>query len=342
MIVLPHIGAGSGADVYVRRLANGLTDLGLNVTTVQIPRRHEFLPWPMSGLSIPAEADTVIAPSNFAFALPGRHYKLITYEHHCVFDPAYRPYRSVKQAVFHELALRWYELASFRRADAVVAVSAYTAESLRTTLGVDDVTVITNGIETDFFVPREGGKPPRQGRRFRLLYVGNMLRRKGFDLLPQIMTELGDDFELLYTSGLRTSADDSPCANMFPLGRLSDEGLRDAYQNADLLLFPTRFEGFGYAAAEAMACGTPVVASDNSALPEVVQHGKTGLLCPTDDVGAFVSAIRGLSEDDSRRQEMGVAGAHIAQTNFGIRTMAETFKTLICRLRSGAGLSDRR
>ena len=63
------------------------------------------------------------------------------------------------------------------------------------------------------------------------------------------------------------------------------------------LLFPSRFEGFGLAPLEAMACGKPVITSDNSALPEVVKDRVTGILCPTDDVKAFAKACISLAEN---------------------------------------------
>jgi glycosyltransferase involved in cell wall biosynthesis len=110
------------------------------------------------------------------------------------------------------------------------------------------------------------------------------------------MRELGPEFELCFTSGLRTLKSRGLTQNMVPLGRLTEESkLIGAYRQCDALLFPSRFEGFGYVALEAMACGKPVIAANNSALPEVVQNGVTGILCQTDDISAFVSAIRKLA-----------------------------------------------
>jgi glycosyltransferase involved in cell wall biosynthesis len=104
---------------------------------------------------------------------------------------------------------------------------------------------------------------------------------------------------------------------MIPLGRITDDGeLIKAYQQSDALLFPSRLEGFGYVALEAMACGKPVIAGANSALPEVVENGVTGLLCPTDDVHAFADACRRLAGDPEMVREYGEAARRRAEEVF--------------------------
>jgi len=78
------------------------------------------------------------------------------------------------------------------------------------------------------------------------------------------------------------------------LGFVSDERLVELYQAADLLLFPSHHEGFGWPAVEAMACGTPVVISTEAALSETV--GDAGLRAPaTDEVALADAAARVLS-----------------------------------------------
>ena len=131
-----------------------------------------------------------------------------------------------------------------------------------------------------------------------------------------------------YTSGLRSNNPFAEHPNMLALGRPSREQLRDAYRNADVLLFPTRFEGFGYAVAEAMACGTPVVTTNCSSLPELVDDGVTGRLCPLDDVDAFAAAIRDLAADRERLREMGKRARAAAVERFDIQVMARKYDEL--------------
>lgn len=189
-----------------------------------------------------------------------------------------------------------------RRANQVIAVSRFAADMARQALCNVPMQVIHNGIDTTRFHPverRSVGKP------FQLLYVGSWMARKGVDLLAPIMRDLGDDFILRYT-GRATAANDEYAMppNMIDIGRLSNEQVVKAMQHADAFLFPSRSEGFGLVAAEAMACGLPVIATRGSSLPEVVEDGVTGLLCPQDDVAAFVHAIRRLAADSKLWQEM--------------------------------------
>jgi len=81
-------------------------------------------------------------------------------------------------------------------------------------------------------------------------------------------------------------------------------------------VFPSRLEGFGLAAAEAMACGKSVVASRAGALPEVVADSETGILCDPDDPADFARAILRLLEDPSLAEKMGKAGLARAKRLF--------------------------
>lgn len=78
-------------------------------------------------------------------------------------------------------------------------------------------------------------------------------------------------------------------------GRVSDDELERLYRQAACFLDPTLFEGFGYGVVQAMASGTPVVASNTTSIPEVV--GDAGLLCDPSDIEAFASAVRSVLDD---------------------------------------------
>lgn len=317
-IWLPYLRTGSGTDVYTEALARVLVSAGHNAVCTPFSRRWQYFPWPLRLLPAPPGTEIILANSWNGFAFGRQASKLVVVEHHCVLDPAYAPYRSRAQALFHECFVRGFEKASLKRADMVVAVSAYTAASIRAALCAAQTTVILNGVDTDFFCPAPTTPTAGGDRAVRLLFVGNLIRRKGADMLPRIMARLGPGFELHYTLGLRSTDPYAGLPNMRPLGRLAPEELRNAYRAADILLFPTRFEGFGYAAAEAMACGTPVVASASSSLPEIVEDGVTGRLCPVDDCEAFASAVRELAGDSDELRAMGRNARAAAVAKFGL------------------------
>jgi len=326
---LPYLQTGSGTDVYTEALAEGLAAAGHNAVRTPFNRLWQYCPWPLRLARPPAGTEIILANSWHGFAFRRTGCKLVVIEYHCVLDPAYLPYRSALQAVFHEGLVRGFERASLKAADRVVAISAYTADSVRAALGGPRPEVILTGLDTAFFCPPPQPQPKEPGRPVRLLFVGNLIRRKGADLLPKIMAQLGNGFELHYTLGLRSTDPYDDMPNMKALGRLDREALREAYREADILLFPTRFEGFGYAAAEAMACGTPVVASASSSLPEIVEDGVTGRLCPVDDCEAFAAAIRALAADPDALQAMGRRARAVAVEKLSLERWVEAFVTLL-------------
>ena len=333
-IWLPYVRGGSGIDVYTKLLARGLETAGHKVVLQEFPHNYQYAPWLLRGVPTPPDPDIVVANSWNGFAFAGRAIPLVVVEHHCVFDPNYRPYRSFPQALFHETFVRRWAVRSFKAASAIVTVSNYTRDSLAEALRVEASDVIYNGIDTDFYCPDPSQVSAKSAGRFRLLFVGNLSRRKGADLLPKILTTLGDGYELHYTGGLRSDSRLADFPNAHALGRLSSKQLREVYRQASVLIFPSRLEGFGLAAAESMACGTPVVGSRQSALAEIVDDGETGILCAMNDVDAFVSAIRGLRDDTQRLSRLGQNARATAAKRFSVDTMSAHYLELFSRLKA--------
>jgi len=92
------------------------------------------------------------------------------------------------------------------------------------------------------------------------------------------------------------------------LGIISEEELKRQFAACDLFALPSTQEGFGFVFVEAMAYGKPVVAARATAVPEVVEHGSTGLLVEPGDVEGLAEAISLLAGDTAMRREMGLAG----------------------------------
>lgn len=102
----------------------------------------------------------------------------------------------------------------------------------------------------------------------------------------------------------------------------------------DLLAVPSRSEAFGRSAAEALAAGVPVIASDVDGLPEVVQHNVTGLLTPPKDVAALTAAIVQLGADPGLRRRLGDQGP-AAAARFDIAVHVREFMRLYAGLAAG-------
>jgi glycosyltransferase involved in cell wall biosynthesis len=110
-------------------------------------------------------------------------------------------------------------------------------------------------------------------------------------------------------------------------GLLEVDAMPERYQNIDLYALPSRFESFGVAAAEALACGVPVIASDLPGVQDLVRHQREGLLVPEGDVDALREALQSLTQDHSLREAMGARGRQHIQDNFSwqdsVRTLVE-------------------
>lgn len=92
-------------------------------------------------------------------------------------------------------------------------------------------------------------------------------------------------------------------------GAVPHEALADVYRAADICAVPSTSESFGMVAVEAMACGTPVAATDVGGLRETVRHGETGWLVSPRTAGGFARRLRGLAADRERRERFGSAAA---------------------------------
>ena len=339
--------------LYISPVGRGGVDFGIQNITRAVRRygapRAELLRLPEIYNFIPALIprglprgwwkgfDLIQGRSRVAFALraPGR--PLVTTVHHLTTDPELQPYSTLAQRLFYRLVESRYDWWSIRSADAVVCVSRYTQQQVVRTYGYTNTTIIYDGIDTDVFVPppdlkrRDDGLPDR-GERIRLLFVGNRTRRKGFDLLPGILDRLPEAYVLYYTSGFQGIDEGPPHPRMVPIGAPDRDGLVAAYQSCDMLLAPSRLEGFGIVQAEALACGRPVVTTRISALPEVVDHDQSGFLCPRDDVDAYAEAVRRLGEDEALRRRFGEHGREKVVRNFGLEQLGRGFLELYDRL----------
>lgn len=252
---------------------------------------------------------------------------LVVTFHSYVLDAATQAYSTFAQRLHYRFDLKWWTGMALRQANAVTAVSRFTAGMVKRDLGyAGDVRVIYNGIDTDLFTP--SGTPGAQRREVKVLFSGNLTRRKGADLLPHIAERLARNVRILYTQGLRTRARLPAHPRLECIGAVRYEDMPRLYREVDILLYPTVREGFGLSVAEAMACGLPVVASDCSSLPELVERDRGGYLCGIGEVEEFARAINVLAASASLRWQMGELNRARAVRDFSLARMAEEYRVL--------------
>jgi glycosyltransferase involved in cell wall biosynthesis len=322
---LPALRVGTGSDVFVERLADGLRHAGHRVEVSWFSRRYEFAPWLLS--HVPAPEGTQVIHANaaqaFAFARPGL--PLVATELHYVLDPAYRPFKSMAQALYHRALIGRFLARSFRAATVVTAISRSTAHAVECSgNGPAAVRVTPLWVALDRFHPA-AVTVARPAGPLRLLFVGNASRRKGADVVPALAARLGDAVEIVCTSGLREAFARGMPPNVRVLGRLDEAGLIAQYQACGAALVPSRYEGFGYAALEAMACGKPVVGFRSDAIAEVVGHD-AGLLVGVDDVDGLADACRALASDSEMAARLGCAGRARAEQHYSERAGVRAFE----------------
>jgi glycosyltransferase involved in cell wall biosynthesis len=197
------------------------------------------------------------------------------------------------------------------------------------------VHLLYKGVDRRRFFPAplpEGG-PPVVG------YVGSLDARKGVPVLMEAWTKLvaaaPSPRPILRIAGtgplsgtLRAWQQALPHpGGVELLGWVEDTA--ELYRTLDLLVCPSRYEGFGLAAAEAMACGRPVVATRTSSLPEIVEDGVTGWLTPPSDADALREALAGLLADRGTRERMGEAGALRIERHFDRERMLDRLESLL-------------
>ena len=163
--------------------------------------------------------------------------------------------------------------------------------------------VIYNGVDTEYFSPREA---TRTGG-CRLLFVGSGFARKGLDTLLQALartdgrlTVVGRDREQARFAALAATLGVADRVRF--AGGVDD--VRPFYADADLLVLPTRYDPFPNAVLEALAMGVPALVSDRCGAAEVIVHGESGYLCragDADQLAGLLNASREQSDEMKRK-----------------------------------------
>lgn len=329
---LPAVRSGSGSDIFTLRLAEALERHGMDVQITWYSRGDEVFPVRMLFRSAPPNTDVIIANSWTGYAFCRNKQPLIAVVHHASFDCALDPYKSVWKRLYHKHCAEPRERRSLNTADVVITVSRYVADHVLGRYGIRNARVIHNWIDTNKFKPAT--RTQQERGPFRLLFVGKPTPLKGAHLLGPIMKSLGSDFELWITSSRTQCTQLGLPGNTTYLGRLDEPALIKAYQECDALLCPSYSEGFGYAALEAMACGTPVIARAGSGISELIENGINGKLCEG-GIESFTTACRELAHDASAYLDFSTSARIHAVNNFSESNAIPIYVGLIESFLSG-------
>src|SRR5215207_6001201 len=241
-------------------------------------------------------------------------------------------------------ALRW----TLRHAGALTAITEDCRQhALRAGAPADHIRLVFNGTDLRRFSPSDNGRAELQYGPHMIFACRQLFPRKGIRFLLEAAAQLkprfpdlkvvlaGDGFERPDLIALAERL--GIARDVTFLGWVPNSELPQYYRAAALSVIPSLEEGFGIPAAEAMGCETPVVASDAGGLPEVVEHGVTGLIVPRGDSSALAEAIGSLLADPVRRARMGRAGRERALRMFDWDRTAQQFEGIYATVMASMG-----
>ncbi len=262
----------------------------------------------------------------------------------------------------------WVEKTALEMADAVIAVSEETRSDLRSLFNIPEkrMTVIHNGIDLSEYTATKNPETLRalgvDPTRPYVLFVGRITRQKGIIHLVHAIRHMNPDFQIVLCAG----APDTPEIALEMQAAIAEaRGIREEivwiekmvsrpeaialYSGAEVFVCPSIYEPFGIINLEAMACGTPVVASAVGGIKEVVVDGETGFLVPLKqmtespfeaiDPEAFAKDLAAkvnlLMADPLLASKMGTAGRKRAEELFSWDAIARKTERLYAALLQG-------
>jgi glycosyltransferase involved in cell wall biosynthesis len=187
----------------------------------------------------------------------------------------------------------------------IVLSDAEKAECINLGIPENKLVRIYNGISA---VPKTPIPAIWDDNRLKIFFIGRFDRQKGLDTLFQAAA-LAPEKIVVRCAGSGVVGDDETInapSNVELLGWINEAEIEGQLKLADYVAIPSRWEGFGLVALEAMRARLPVVASDIGGLPEVVADGETGHLVPPENPKALLDAL--LADDAEQRHRLGEAG----------------------------------
>ncbi len=278
------------------------------------------------------EQDVIHLPNqNFArFALRNKNPFIVT-----VHDLISIFFDFDKETTTEKILLK-LDIRGIKRASRIIAVSQHTKNDLIKYLKIADdrISVVYNGVDRSIFKPyniKALDKPY-------ILYVGSERPRKNLDRLIEAFAILRKEFPELKLVKVGTSGRSEQyrydtmkkldslgiTQNVIFIDHIPELDLAYYYSSAVLLAYPSLYEGFGLPPLEAMACGCPVVTSNNSSLPEIM--GKAGIMVDPYDTDSLTQAMRKVLTSSKLRDGMIGKGLEQAKKFSWERAAMETME----------------
>jgi len=324
--IISPIASGNGAFILHKRLEENIN--GYKVCPFH-PNRTLFPPF-LSLVGRKLKSEIIHTTPDYAFFHKRKGVPLITTFHNYILDNYMNPYSSFLQNIHYQTDLKWFTKISVRLADEVTAVSKFTADLTKRELGLsNNIRVIYNGVDEAIFKPK---KNEMRKKSIKVLFSGNLTTRKGAHWLLPILEKLPSNISIMYTSGLRGAGELTNHPRFVSVGKVPYAEMPELYRSADMLLSPTVREGLPLAVMEAMACGLPVVATNCSSLPELIDHGEGGFLCGLGDVDDFANKINLLAGDYQLRKEMGEYNREKVEREFALGRMISEYQQLFAKV----------
>lgn len=196
----------------------------------------------------------------------------------------------------------------------IVVASSYTKNTL-IDQGIAAHKIVVNpyGVDLERFRPTNASC---LNRKVRFLFLGSVSAMKGIPPLLDAWRELaiaGNELWLVGSVSERQRSLIPHLPGLKVLGSLPNEDLPQIMSQCDVLVFPSFCEGFGLVLLEALACGLPVITTEATAGPDLIQNGVEGLLIPSGDVEALARAMKFCADNPAKLNIMSIAARHCAE-----------------------------
>jgi len=323
----------SGHTFYLYGNQHTVTTLQAENIRVRLANEGVTLWWDQVTLASLARADGLDLFFSPYFKGPGRvECPLVTTIHDLLFMlfPDYSSWHRRPRNAVLKLMARWVS----ERASLVLTVSEHAKGDIQTLLGVDaaKIEVLPNSVDETYIPVTDGRTLKEVQERYGIeppyvYYLGNFKPHKNVQSLLRAFASLPPEVRTRYELVLGTKPDPwlGECRRLAQalgiasrtrfIGQIDEADMPALYSGAELFVFPSLYEGFGLPPLEAMACGTAVVVSDRTSLPEVV--GDAGCLVDPSDGVAMPAAMARILQNPDERRDMEARGLARAK---GFRT----------------------